>query len=564
MVDPGSDSDTRRHGDAMPRLSKGELLRATIIGVIAIGVASLPYLLGYLLAPPDMEFGGVVMNFEDAHGYLAKMQQGAAGKPLYQIPFTSEDHEGAFVGGFFLALGWICALTGLPVMWMWHLSRIVFGFLLLLASYLFIAFFIEDKAQRLVCYLLTCFSAGFGWIVLLTGRFAILGFDLIDFKMPEAHIFFTILTFPHFAVGASLLLVIFVLALLFYRTRRYKYIVLAGLAAFAMGIVHPYNILIVGLTLGVCLAVMLWQERRFPALESLGTVLLGVMALPPFLYYLYVFSANPAFAAWATQSGSPSPHPLHYLLGYGPLLILATPAMVQLSRKGARETILPLIWVAVVAVLIYAPLKQQRRMVEGVHIPLSLLATTGLYSYYLPRLEGSRIVRRILTLRQRSYSPKRMRNFIIFLVLIITIPSNLYILASLAATAFQHPYPFFHERAENEAIDWLGEETAPTDTVLSAYGTGSYIPSRINQRAFIGYWAETDSEAKVIMVDRFFQEDTPDSWRIELLRQYNIAYLFCGPQERMLGAFDPARKAYLSPSFANSLVTIYRVQESEG
>jgi len=226
---------------------------------------------------------------------------------------------------------------------------------------------------------------------------------------------------------------------------------------------------------------------------------------------------------------------------------------------------LPLIWAAVVAVLIYAPLKQQRRMVEGVHIPLSVLATTGLYTYYLPRLEGSRTIRRIITLGRRSYSPRSMSNFIIYLVLMLTIPSNLYIVASLAATAFQHPYPFFHERAENEAIDWLGRHTAPTDTVLSAYGTGSYIPSRINHRVFIGYWAETaQSEAKVAMVDRFFQEATPDSWREKLLDEYGIAYLFYGPRERVLGPFNPLGKTYLSPSFANSLVTIYRVQEPEG
>jgi hypothetical protein len=550
--------------NAVPQIAKDELLRATIIALIVLGITSLPYLLGYILAPPDMEFGGVVMNFEDSHGYLAKIRQGAEGRLLYQIPFTSEDHKGAFVGGFFLALGWICTLTGLPVIWIWHLSRIVFGFLLLLSSYLFIAFFLKDKAQRLVCYLLVCFSAGFGWLVLLTGRFTILGFDLIDFKMPEAHIFFTILTFPHFALGANLLLIIFVLALLFHRTRRFKYIVLAGLAGLAMGIVHPYNILIVAGTLCIWLAIIFWRERRFPTREALGTILFGLMTLPPFLYYLHVFSTNPAFAAWATQSGSPSPHPVHYLLGYGPLLILALPGMLHLSRKGDVESLLPLTWVVVVAVLTYAPMKQQRRMVEGVHIPLSLLATIGLYTYYLPRLEGSRTVRRIITLGRRSYSRPRLRNFLIYLVLIITIPSNLYILVSLAVTVSQHPYPFFHERAENEAIDWLGSQAAPTDTVLAAYGTGSYIPSRVNHRVFAGYWVETAQfEAKLAMVDRFFQEETANSWREELLVEHNIAYLFYGPRERMLGSFDPTGKDYLSPSFANSLVTIYRVQEPD-
>lgn len=535
-----------------------------LIAGLTVAVTSVPYVLGYASAPADMEFTGVVMNFEDTHGYLAKMRQGAEGQLLYQIPFTSEDHEGAFVGGFFLALGWVCAVTGLPVIWMWHLSRVAFGFLLLLSSYLFITFFLKDLAQRLVCYLLVCFSAGFGWVVLLTGRFTILGFDLIDFKMPEAHIFFTVLTFPHFAVGANLLLVIFILALLFYRTRRLKYMALAGAAGLMMGIVHPYNMLIVAGTLGVWLLIMFWQERRLPIYEAAGTILLGLIALPPFVYYSYVFRTNPAFVAWAAQSGSPSPHPVHYLLGYGPLLILAVPGMVRLARKANEKSILPLIWVAVVGVLIYAPLKQQRRMVEGVHIPLSVLATTGLYTYYLPRLERSKAIRKLMTVRRKAYSRQSMRNFIVYLVLVITVPSNLYIMASLAATASQHPYPFFHERAEIEAIEWLGRETEPTETILAAYGTGSYIPSRINHRVFAGYWAETAQyDTKIGLVDRFFQQDTPDSWRMELLEHHHIAYLFYGPRERMLGAFDPVNSAYLSPSFANSLVTIYRVTAHE-
>ncbi len=548
----------------MPDVTRRELALVSLLACAVLAIALVPYALCYALAPPDMEFSGVVMNFDDSHGYLAKMRQGSEGRLFYQIPFTSEDHEGAFVGGFFLALGWVCALTGLPVTWMWHLSRIVFGFLLLLTSYLFIAFFLKDRTHRLVCFLLISISAGFGWIILLTGRFSILGFDLIDFKMPEAHVFFTILTFPHFALGATLLLAISMLALLFYETRRFRYSVLAGLAGFMMGIVHPYNMLIVAGTLGGWLLVKLWDERRFPAYETLGTILMGLMALPPFVYYLYVFSTNPAFSAWAAQSGSRSPHPLHYLIGYGPFLLLAVPAMVPIARRTDRERTLPFLWVLVVAVLVYAPLKQQRRMVEGVHIPLSLLATVGLFGYYLPRWERSRTLRRLVTLRHRSYSPQRMQRFIIFLVLVVTIPSNLYILASLGLTAYLHPHPFFHERAENEAIGWLGRETEPTDTILTAYGTGSYIPSRINHRVFVGYRYETARcMAKIAMVDRFFQQDTPDSWRMQLLEKHSIAYMFYGPREGRLGGFDPSSSTYLSPSFANELVTIYRVQESE-
>jgi hypothetical protein len=548
----------------MPHISSTELRLAALIAVIVVTIAFLPYALGYLLPTPGWEFSGIVMNFEDSHGYLAKMRQGAEGQLLYQIPFTSEDHDGAFVGGFFLALGWICAISGLPVIWMWHLSRLFFGFFLLLAAYVFIAFFLEDTKQRLVAYFLASVSAGLGWIVLLSGRFSILGFDLIDFKMPEAHVFFTLLTFPHFALGATLLLAIFCLCILLHQTQRWRYAVMAGLAGLLLAVVHPYNLLIVAVALGIWLLIIVWRERRLPLRELAGPVLLGLMALPVFVYYLWVFANNPAFGAWADQSGSPSPHPLHYLIGYGPLLILSLPAMVDKARKADSDGLLPLIWVLSVALLLYAPLKQQRRMVEGVHVPLSLLAAAGLYSYYLPRWERSKTLRKLVTFRQQAYSPRSFRNFMVFLVLVATVPSNLYIVASLAATTVQHTYPFFHEREENEAIEWLAQETARSDTVFGSHGTGSYIPARINHRSFAGYWAETARcHEKLGMVDRFFQEETPDAWRVGLLKEYDIAYVFYGPREELLGGFDPAEAEYLSPVFDNDLITIYRVLEPE-
>jgi uncharacterized membrane protein len=238
--------------------------------------------------------------------------------------------------------------------------------------------------------------------------------------------------------------------------------------------------------------------------------------------------------------------------------------MLEQARKAEADGLLPLLWVLVVALLLYAPLKQQRRMVEGVHVPLSIMSAAGLYSYYLPRLEQSKTVRKLVTLRGQPFSRRRFRNFVVFLVLVSTVPSNLYIVASLAATAVQHPYPFFHEREENEAINWLAEETAPTDTVLAAYGTGSYIPARINHRVFVGYWAETTrNEEKISMVDRFFQGETPDAWRAELLEAYDIAYVFYGPREVLLGDFHPSDSAHLSPVFANELITIYRVLQRD-
>jgi len=542
-------------------VTRGEWAWALAIGVAAVALAGLPYLLGYVLAPPDSVFGGVAMNFEDSHGYLAKMRQGADGSLLYQVPFTPEDHAGAFVGGFYLALGWVAGSLRSPIEWVWHASRTFFGLLLLLVGYRFIAAFLEDVFERRVAYLMAAFGSGLGWVFLLAGRFSLWGFDLVDFKMPEAHIFFTLATFPHFALGATLILAFFLWALAYYRTGRMRYVILAGAMCFLMGVVHPYNILVVGLTLALYLS-WLWIRRgELPWREALGTVAMGIIAAPVYVYMAYVFNTNPIFGAWAEQAGSPSPHPFHYLIAYGPLLLLAIPGAMLLIRREGSERWLPAIWVVAAALLLYSPLKSQRRMVEGVHVPLSILASAGLCIGVLPWVRRSRPFQAIAHSGLPSYSEENLGRFLIALVLLAMVPSNLYILGSLSVTALEAPYPFFHEAGEVEAMDWLRAHTESSETVLGAYGTGSYLPARAGNRVFVGYWAETkDFSRKMEMVHNFFAGETGDAWRRELLDEYGVVYVFYGPRERELGSYSPSSSGYLEPVFGNELVTIYRVK----
>jgi hypothetical protein len=546
----------------MAKVARGEWAWALAVGVVAVALAGLPYLLGHILAPPDAVFSGVVMNFEDSHGYLAKMRQGAVGSFLYQVPFTPEDHAGAFMGGFYLALGWVAGSLRSPIEWVWHASRALFGLLLLLVGYRFIAAFLEEVVERRVAYLMMAFGSGLGWVFLLAGRFSLWGFDLIDFKMPEAHVFFTLATFPHFALGATLILASLLWALAYYRTGRIRHAILAGVMCLLMGVVHPYNILVVGLTLALYLG-RLWIRRGRPPLrEVLGTVAMVAIAAPSYIYMIYVFNTNPVFASWAEQAGSPSPHVLHYLIAYGPLLLLVIVGAPLLVRRGGNERWLPAIWMVATALLLYSPLKSQRRVVEGLQVPLSILASAGLCAGILPWVRRSRPFQAIAHSGLPNYSEENLGRFIIALVLLFMVPSNLYILGSLSVTALQSPYPFFHEAGEEEAMEWLRAQTEPSQTVLAAYETGSYIPARAGNRVFVGYWAETkDYPRKMEMALRFFAGDTGDAWRRELLDEYGVAYIFHGPRERELGKYDPASSGYLAPIFVNGVVTIYEVKE---
>ena len=540
--------------------SQRERVQILAVSLIVLALTSLPYILGYALAPADMEFGGLVMNIEDSQSYLAKMLQGAQGRWLYHIPFTPEEHEGAFVGGFYLFWGWVARLLGLPIIYLWHTSRILGGALLLLVTYLFIARFLEDTSERIFTFLLSMLGSGFGWAALLTGQPFLWGSFPVDFKMPEAHPFFTILTFPHFSFATAMLVVIFLLLLEYLRRGGLWWSGLAGVATLLLIIAQPFNVVIVAVVLLAYLALLLLLNRLPPGRRFWGLLPPALIPLPLVIYYYFVFTTNPLFHAWWEQALTPSPHPLHYLLAYGPF-VLAIPGIRALIREKG-EGLLLVAWAVIIPPLLYLPVNPQRRFVEGLHIPLSILATIGLYRYLLPKMESSCLWARITS--HERYEPRSLRRFVLVAIFLLTLPSNLYVLASLGVTAIQHPYPFYHEGAEVEAVDWLAAHTSSDDTVFTTYWTGSYIAARAGNRVFLGHWAETMNYAQKMEKARTFFGPASDKWRKALLRDYNISYLFYGPREKALPGFQPEGKPYLVESYSNRLVTIYRVVSQGG
>jgi uncharacterized membrane protein len=124
--------------------------------------------------------------------------------------------------------------------------------------------------------------------------------------------------------------------------------------------------------------------------------------------------------------------------------------------------------------------------------------------------------------------------------------------------------PLFNDEAEVAAVLWLGAHSSPEDTVLSSYEIGGYIPARIGHRAFWGHWAESiDLPRKRAEVDEFYSASESFERRL-FLGRHGISYVFHGPRERELGAFDPSGAPFLTLAFQDGDVSIYRVGEVDG
>jgi hypothetical protein len=482
------------------------------------------------------------------------MLQGYEGAWQYHIQFTPEEHAPAFLYGFYLALGHLARLFNLSVVTAWHAALFVSALILFLVVYGFIAIFLRDPFQRRVAYLLAIFGAGFDWTAFPFERLGEASGVPVDFKMPEAHLFFSALTYPHFSIGIALILIVFALALKLFETRRWRYAACAGVAIVALGIVYPFLMYLILPVIGGYWIYQSWRAGKILWRELGMIALMFALAAPLYVYYQIVLLTNPVFQTWNAQAVTLSPNPLHYVLAFGAMIGLAAPTF----RKKQFDFLW--IWIILAAALLYAPISAQRRFVEGVQVALAIGATAGLGDAILPRLEQTRMFRALAA--RPGYSTEGLRRLVVTcIIVILSMASGVVLLDAMMLTTIQQPDVFFRTRAELEAVDWLRDHTARTDVVFAAYPTGSLIPARAGNAVFIGQRYETNQFAdKLAQTAKFFTTQTDDTWRRDLLARHRVAYVLFGASERVLGGFDATRADYLERVYSNSETILFRVR----
>lgn len=503
---------------------------ALIASSLVILFASLPTIYAWSQTDAGHIFTGFIYNSEDGHAYLAKMRLGAEGEWLFHLFYTAEEHDPAMAFPLHILLGKLAAATGLSLVLVYHLARILFGLFLSLTIYAFAVRFTPSVTMRRAAWALAVVGSGVGWLLMLLGLSSLFDALPLDFWVPEAFVFLVLYNLPHLAFAQALLLWSILWTLDSFEQKRMLPTLKAGLAAIGMTLVVPFYAGVLAVALGAFLIALTVSGRRIPWQETWRTALVGAFAAPVVAYNAWIFSTNPAFQDWTAQNTILSPHPLHYVLGYLPLLIPAIPGAIRVIRQRDTDWLLPVAWVLAVPLLLYMPFNLQRRMIAGAQIPLALLAARGLIGW----------------LKQRT---RAWRTCLLAWVAMAALSNMLLVGMSLVETTRRAP-PAFRPAGEIAAIEWLAQHAASDDVVLSAYQSGNIIPARAKLRVFLGHGPETlHHKEKQEAVRRFFDPATDDDWRQELLTQYHIAWVFQGPAERALGVWDPVKVAYLELAY---------------
>jgi hypothetical protein len=504
-------------------------------GLILI-VSCLPYLIAWAATPPGYQFNGILVNPFDGNSYLAKMRQGWAGSWQFHLTYTPEPHDGAYlIYLFYLSLGHMARLTGLPLILVYHVARVLGGLALLVAAYAFVIRLSDDRREQWLALWLVGTSAGLGWVGAMLNAFP------IDLWVPEAFAFFSLLSNPHFPLALALMLVV-VSGVVWPAAGIWRWLG-PGLASLALVLVHPLALAPIYTLLALYLLLRRWFDQKWPQTQLTAAGGVGLLSAPALLGGYWIYATNPAMSAWASQNVTPSPRVFDLVLGYGLVGLLAIPGGIMVVRERDSGGLALLAWSLGSLALAYMPYALQRRLLTGLGLPLAMLASIGIARWLLPKLDV------------------RRERLAVALIVGFSTVGNLFLLVVLTVGGIsQHGQPqafarLYLRQDEVVAMQWL-LDNGQGEVVLAVPRTGMFLPGRAGVRVFVGHPFETvDFGAKQAQAEAFFRgELSGDEWQT-LREQYGIRYVFVGPAEQALGGGDYLSK--LHPVFQQGQVTIY-------
>ncbi|MBN2555405.1 MAG: hypothetical protein JXA97_05650 [Anaerolineales bacterium] len=496
-----------------------------------------PYLLANRAAVPNV-FSGFLINPIDGFSYLAKMRQGAAGSWYFTLPYAAQAGEGVLLYLYYLLLGQLSTLFHVPLMMMFHAARVLASTAMFYLASLFYDAVLHRKSWAWAAFLITLFGAGLGWIGIL------IGVEGSDLSIPESIPLISAYTNAHFPVAAAAILGAALACLRTYKKQGIEFLH-GWTAGTVLVIVLPFCILSIGAALGLWLAYDVYAKRRYfrnqpfgifrvPGLTGFVGFIVG--ALPWLLYNVWVVQTHPVISEWTAQNQTPSPAPWSFLLGYGLLLAFAAAAFLKAFPFSGRETRFAAIWLISNLILLYAPFPLQRRLSLGLFFPLASLAVLGMAA---------------------SITRSRIR-LALLAVITLTLPSTALIAAAGIYGVSEGEPEVVFSRDELAALNWLGDNLPAGSLILAGPLDGNRIPAFSPGRVLYGHPFETPDAARMeAVVQSMFDPDLARDALLERLLNFDVDYVFEGPEERQLG--DVAWEGLAEVVYANETITIYQV-----
>lgn len=509
---------------------------------------------GYALTSNDSFFTGTRFLLPaDTLVYYSFLQQAGQGSFVFENLFQAESGA-ALVNPFWIIAGGLQFLLRTPFWVTFILLKLLLIPLCIIFLYAFTAKFFITIAERFFALLILLFGSGFGFLFLPYLSIFPLNFSNnypvwpMDLWVPDFVTFLSLYGSPHFTFSLTLLVLIFLFMLVVENSFNYTLAVFSGMAALVLFWSHPFHVLSVYCALAgvVIIRSVVKKNIDFPILvHALITMLIS---LPAPLYYAYLMAIDANIEIKAMQNVNLSTSPLITAASFGLPLFFGLLGASLLWRKKAlnNDHYVLFAWIVAVFFLLYAPLNFQRRMISGVHVPISVLATIGILYVY--------------KLIKNNYLWQQFRYILATIFIFFLTSSNLFHVSADIVTYNQQNEPAYISNDEIFAHNFLKSLTnrgVVLNAMPSDYNT---IPAFSGMNVYIGHVIETPySKLRQSESAQFYKENLPQDQEINFLHDRGINLLYYGPKEKNLGTYSPNEKKYLKKIFENSAVSIYSV-----
>lgn len=506
---------------------------AILISLGVLLISSLPIIYFSLYPKDDLVFlGRRYVNSQDVYTYVSFIEQAKQGKNLFENLYTGEPQKPALLRPSFLLTGKFANFTNLSSINAYHISRVVFSLLFFLALYQFLNYFFQNERHKLIAYTIVITSSGLGFLLYKLAP------NTVDLWIPEANTFLSLGEAPHFILSQALMLFGYTSFLTYLKDKNIPDIVLSLLMFLILSFEHPFNLMVIAPTL---LITALWNKVSWKS-----SILIAAGSALGLIYQYYTTLTNPILASWQAQNILLSPPPMAYILGYGLIIVLAVIYAEKLLKTNLDTPHkLLIVWILVTALLLYAPVNFQRRLVEGLHIPLGILATGGLLFWV------------------QKYKENISNQIIVFAILLLSTTSIFMVYTDFRMINEDKidSYYYHINPAEVEAVTWLSTQTTSKDIVLSNWYLGNIIPGLTGGKVYLGHKIQTvDWDGKNKALDSFVQNTDPTTSQ-KFLVDNSITYIFLGKNDILLkNGFKPENYPSLKSVYEKEGVTIYRVE----
>lgn len=525
---------------------KKEYFFAALIAFIVLVFSNI-YLLYGVFEPKDnlVFLERRVINSQDTYTYVSFIEQARQGRVLFTNLYSTEPQTATLIRPSYALLGVFASTFHTQSITAYHIGRILFSVFFFIILYAFLFQFFKTPKRRLLAFTVVLTASGWGFF--LQNFFS----QSSDLWIPESNMFLSLQEAPHFALAQALMVLSFLFILQGFKKEKAYYFVFSFLALFVLGFEHPYNLLICVGTVTLT-GVYLWIAKKAPrklVYYAVGSTVLSFIS--GFGYQYLETLRNPTLKSWVAESSSPTP--LHYMLGFGFLLVFALIGTEKFLKERKVSYVFVLSWIAAGSILMYAPVFFQRRLSEGFSIPLSILAAEGIISICI-------FVSSFGLVKVRSIVIYAVSGFLVTIMLLGTLVGVYTDVKTISGDNVDNYY-YYLLQSEVDGMNYLRDNSNPNDTILTNWFYGNILPGVAGRKVYIGHKAQTKAfEQKVSLINHFIlNKNTQES--LKFLKDNSIDYIYVGKNDSMSRyGFKPDEKPYLSKIFDQNEVRIYKVK----